>query len=109
VVLNFTKTHAASQLPITVALRQEACQETLNVTVVLPPLRVPRVGFVTLIPEQKPSLARASVKSVTRKRVTSLLITSINGSFEGLLKIISFGLEGGGKKLKQMVVYCLCL
>jgi hypothetical protein len=77
--------------------------------VVLPPLRVPRVGFVTLIPEQKPSLARASVKSVTRKRVTSLLITSINGSFEGLLKIISFGLEGGGKKLKQMVVYCLCL
>jgi hypothetical protein len=52
VVLNFTNTHAASQLLSTVAFRHEAFQEILNVTVVLPPLRVPRVGFVILVSAQ---------------------------------------------------------
>jgi hypothetical protein len=37
----------------------------------------------------------ASAKRVRRKRVTSLLITPINDSFEGFLKVISFRLEGG--------------
>lgn len=81
VVLNFTKTQAASQLPITVAFRHDAFQETLKVTVVLPPLRAPRVGLVTLISAQVPSLGIASAKRVIIKRGRSLLITSINGSF----------------------------
>jgi len=73
--LNFTNTHAASQLPMTAAFRQDAFHERLKVTVALPPLKVPSVGFVILMFAQNPPLGRANANKVKRIR-KKLLITS---------------------------------
>ena len=67
VVRNFTNTHAASQLDTPVEVLQDAFHVTLNVTVVLPPERVPTVGLVTLILVHDPSLAERNMKSDTNR------------------------------------------